>query len=511
MPPPRIGRYDIFARIATGGMAEVFLGRATGEAGFERLVAVKRILPHLAANENFVAMFIDEARITAGLQHSNIGQIFEFDKVDETYFYAMEYIQGVSLTRICSVPDDKGLSFTLVAHIMASVCAALEHAHTRCDTEGRSLGIIHRDVNPKNIMVSFEGEVKLIDFGLARAAQRLHDTAPETIKGKFAYMSPEQAYGKPLDHRTDIFSAGIVLFEMLTHLNPFDADSDLGTLEKVRKADMIRPRSLMAEIPEELEEIFTRALARDPEERYASAGQMQADLERVCFAAGHGRLQLTEWVAGVLQEDKAQAQEALRQVGRIPRPTGDAVRPTGSHAVLAVEPEKKRSWAPLVVVAAICLALAMVGGYLLRAHFGGPSLSGQQPDAGLRAAAPPEPVTETLPQEKSKGPAPEEKAPEKAPAKTPAKVAPSPDRTPEKARVRRPRMASIHVLVRAHGKAARAELFLNGRKLGNAPGQHRIKPGTHMIRAHMVGFAPMDRQIIVRPGEQQKLILEFRR
>ncbi len=510
MPPPRIGRYNIFARIATGGMAEVFLGRATGEAGFERLVAVKRILPHLAADENFVAMFIDEARITAGLHHSNIGQILEFDKVDETYFYAMEYIQGVPLTRICSVPDDEGLSFTLVAHIMAGVCAALEHAHTRCDTEGRSLGIIHRDVNPKNIMVSFDGEVKLIDFGLARATQRLHDTAPETIKGKFAYLSPEQAYGKHLDHRTDIFSAGIVLFEMLTHLNPFDADSDLGTLEKVRKGDLIRPRSLMAEIPEELEEICLRALAKDPDERYESAGQMQADLEQVCFAAGHGRLQLTEWMAGVLQEDKAQTQEALRQVGRIPRPTGaHAVRSTGDHPVPAAEPEKRRSWAPMMVVAVLCLALAMVGGYLLRARFGGPALPGHAPDAGLRAAAPPEPVTETLPEENETAPPAE--APDLSAAASPTSTPPVPRTPPVKARPRRPRAASLHVLVRAHGKAAKAELFLDGRKLGNAPGNHRIKPGTHMIRAHMVGFAPMDRQITVRPGEQQKLILEFRR
>ena len=505
MPPARIGRYDVFARIATGGMAEVFLGRATGEAGFERLVAIKRILPHLAADETFVTMFIDEARISSGLQHSNIGQILEFDKVGETYFIAMEYIQGVPLTRICSVPDDQGLSFTLVAHIMASVCAALEHAHTRCDTEGRGLGIIHRDVNPKNIMVSFEGEVKLIDFGLARATQRLHDTAPETIKGKFAYLSPEQAYGKPLDHRTDIFSAGIVLFEMLTHLNPFDADSDLGTLERVRKAEPIRPRSLMSAIPPELEEICLKALARDPDERYASAGQMQADLEKVCFAAGHGRRQLTEWMEGVLQEEKAQVQEALRQVGRIPRQTA----PLEVVDTSALPPvAQKRPWLLLVLVALACLALAIVAGYLLRAQFGGPALAGHQPDARPHPAPAPAPVIEKLPVAKAATPA---QAPAALAASEPPAKPRRKDRRAGPAPARRPRMASIHLLTRANGKSAPAEIYLNGRKLGASPGRHRIKPGTHIIRAHMVGFAPMDRQITVRPGEQRKLILEFRR
>ena len=301
-PPSKIGRYEILNRIAEGGMAEVFLGRATGEGGFERLVAVKRILPHLANDETFISMFVDEARISAGLVHSNIGQVFEFGRDGDTCFLTMEHIRGIPLWQLYGYFDrSKTLPpIPMTAFLMANVCAALDYAHAARDSLGRPLKIIHRDVSPKNIMVTFDGEVKLIDFGLVKAKHRRNETTVGVIKGKFAYMSPEQAFGDELDQRVDLFATGIVLYELLTRVNPFDTDDDLTTLQRVREARVVPPSSVVEGISPEMERICLRALARQPDDRYSSAVEMQADLEALCFEAGYGRLQLRQWIKDAL-------------------------------------------------------------------------------------------------------------------------------------------------------------------------------------------------------------------
>ena len=486
----KIGRYEILARIASGGMAEVFLGRTIGEAGFERLVAVKRILPHLTSNETFVSMFIDEARISSGLQHSNIGQVLEFDRVGETYFIAMEYIQGLPLTRICKLFADRDqvLPPPLAAFLMANVCAALEHAHTRCDSEGNSLGIIHRDVNPKNVMVSFDGGVKLIDFGIARASHRLHDTTGETIKGKFAYMSPEQAYGKPLDNRSDIFSAGVVLFELLTHYNPFETDSDLGTLERVRKAEVSPPTSVVQSLPPELDAICIKALAREVDERYATAGQLQAALEDVCFAAGYGRRRLGQWMHETFAEEIEQNRQLLVKVSKIPPADSD------SPGTLS-----RGAWLALGAAALACVALVVVAVYLWQR----PLTIPPEPVAQLSPPPAPEPISEPVS-------ASDETQPTAAPDS--AARAAKPDRGParKQAPLRLRRQALIDVHTRAGGKPVPASVFVDGRKLGASPGKFKIPQGTHIVRAHRAGFAPVDREVTLRPGERRKLVLEFR-
>jgi eukaryotic-like serine/threonine-protein kinase len=309
-----LGRYRIMLRVATGGMAEIFLGCRTGEGGFEKLAAVKRILPHLTTDETFVEMFMDEARITATLSHGNIAQIFEFGRAGRSYFIAMEYVPGLSLRAIMGLskkrqqPAPPGLA----AYVLTQVCAALAYAHERSDPYGKPLGIIHRDISPSNVLLSFSGEVKLIDFGIAKAARRTSKTAAGELKGKYAYMSPEQAGGEEADRRSDIFSAGVLLYELLSNENPFRAHNDLETLAKVRLAQVPLPTSTLRGSEIMLYEIATRAMHRDPAKRFDSAGEMQEALERYCSKAGFGSRQLAKWIAQAFPREEKRQQEVLR-------------------------------------------------------------------------------------------------------------------------------------------------------------------------------------------------------
>ena len=386
--PSHIGRYEILASLGKGGMAEVFLGRATGEGGFERLVAVKRILPELAETPDFVEMFTDEARISAGLSHGNIGQVHEFGRSDDSYFIAMEYVQGVHLRKIYRVfgKQKKIPPPGLAAHVMANVCAALEHAHTRTDEHGAPRNIVHRDVSPSNVLVTFEGEIKLIDFGIARARERVHETSASSLKGKFAYMSPEQAFGKDLDHRSDIFGAGILLFELLTRCNPFEGDNDLSTLERVRKAKVIPPRKVVGDVPAELEAICLRALQRDPGDRFDSAGQMQAELEAFHFKAGYGRQQLARLMDSSFARQREQTRDLLRRAR-----SADSTDPGTATAHVKREP---RGFGRLTRVALIAAAVVLVlaaAGLALRWK--------TEPDGARvpgKAASPPAPAQYTI-------------------------------------------------------------------------------------------------------------------
>jgi tRNA A-37 threonylcarbamoyl transferase component Bud32 len=275
------GQYLLLDRIATGGMAEVFRAKRKGVEGFEKIVAVKRILPHLSHNKEFIEMFIDEAKMVAGLSHPNIVQIFELGKIEDTYFIAMEYVDGKDLRTILAEVREKGIvpDVDLAALVTSKVGSALEYAHRQCDAEGRELRIVHRDVSPQNILISREGEVKLVDFGIAKAAIKAHHTDSGSLRGKLMYMSPEQAWGRPIDNRSDIFSLGVVLFEMLTGRNLFVGDSEMSILERVRQANVLPPSTLNPAVPIELEAVVTRALRREPAERYQDASEMLVHLD----------------------------------------------------------------------------------------------------------------------------------------------------------------------------------------------------------------------------------------
>jgi serine/threonine protein kinase len=278
--PIPFGRHLLLERINVGGMAEVFKAKAFGVEGFERIVAVKRILPTLLEDDEFITMFIDEARIAAHLTHQNIVQIYELGKHEETFFISMEYVAGKDLRQILDYQKKLKVPMSIpkACFIVSRVCEALEYAHKKKDPAGRDLKIIHRDVTPQNVIISFEGEVKLCDFGIAKAASRVSRTQVGVLKGKFAYMSPEQVRGQPTDRRSDLFALGVIFYEMLTQQRLFLADSDYTTLENVRNAIIPPPREVNPQIPEGLEALMLKLLAADPKQRYQWASEVHEDL-----------------------------------------------------------------------------------------------------------------------------------------------------------------------------------------------------------------------------------------
>ncbi len=298
--PTPFGKYYLLERINVGGMAEVFKAKVMGVEGFERIVALKRILPHIAEDEEFITMFIDEAKIAVQLQHANIAQIFDLGKVDDAYFIALEYVQGRDLRGIF---DDlrkhrQTMPLPQVCYVIMQVCEGLDYAHNKRDAQGRALNLVHRDVSPQNVLIGYEGEVKLIDFGIAKAAGKASKTQAGILKGKFGYMSPEQVRGLSIDRRSDIFAVGIILYEMLTGERLFVGESDFSTLEKVRNVEVVPPSSFNSQIPEQLERIVLKALAKDLEDRYQNALDLHDDLQAFLYSVGQfsSRKDLSVWM-----------------------------------------------------------------------------------------------------------------------------------------------------------------------------------------------------------------------
>jgi serine/threonine protein kinase len=280
--PISFGKYYLLELISVGGMAEIYKAKAFGVEGFERLLAVKKILSSIAEDESFIEMFVDEAKIAGQLNHPNIAQIFDLGKVDDSYYIALEYISGEDLKTIFERARRIGAEVDIpqICYIVMKVCEGLEYAHNKKDSQGNPLNIVHRDISPQNILLSYEGEVKIIDFGIAKAQGKTSQTQVGVLKGKFSYMSPEQVRGLHVDHRSDIFSLGIVLYEMLTLERLFLGESDFDTLEKIRKVEMSPPSLYNPNIPDELEEIVLKALAQDPDDRFQSTGAFAEALER---------------------------------------------------------------------------------------------------------------------------------------------------------------------------------------------------------------------------------------
>ncbi len=280
------GKYHLLERINVGGMAEVYKAKMIGVEGFEKLLAIKRILPAIAADKDFIAMFIDEAKIQVQLNHANIAQTFELGRISDTYFIAMEYVSGRDLRAVFERLRRRGevVPVELGCYVISRIAEGLDYAHRKKDASGNDLGIIHRDISPQNILVSYEGEVKLIDFGIAKAANKMMKTQAGILKGKFGYMSPEQVRGLPLDWRSDIFAAGIVLYELLTGERLFTGESDYSVLEKVRTAAVPRPSTVRQTLQPALERIVLKALAKDPDDRYPHASELVADLQRYLLA-----------------------------------------------------------------------------------------------------------------------------------------------------------------------------------------------------------------------------------
>jgi serine/threonine protein kinase len=286
-PHRHLDPYELIGEIASGGMATVYLGRRAGPSGFERLVAVKRLHPHLAREEQFVEMFLDEARLAAGIHHPHVVPIDEVGESDQGYFLVMPFIEGETLSGLCARAYSRGVMLPrLVAvRIVLDALAGLHAAHQLKDREGRLVGLIHRDCTPQNILVGADGSSRITDFGVARAAARLAVTRPLTVKGKVAYLSPEQATAAQLDRRSDIFTMGIVLWEILAGRPLFTGDSDAAIVSRLLTQPIPSLRNFVKDIPPELDEVCGRALQRPPARRYATAAAMAEALERASFTS----------------------------------------------------------------------------------------------------------------------------------------------------------------------------------------------------------------------------------
>jgi eukaryotic-like serine/threonine-protein kinase len=283
--PHQQQRYRVIERIAAGGMAEVFSAESAGLEGFKKKVAIKRVLPHLTEKRQFINMFLDEARLSARLGHSNCVQVFDIGKNDSAYFIVMEFVDGADLKAITESLRSKGQAIPLeeACLITVRICEGLAYAHELKDEAGKPLHIVHRDMSPPNILITNYGEVKIADFGLAKANSQLEQSQPGVIKGKFGYLSPEAAQGHEVDYRTDIFAVGIMLWEMLSGKRLFQGVTDLETVRMVQRAEVPDIRTIVPSVPESVAHVLSRALSKTPETRYQAARDLGADLNRVMF------------------------------------------------------------------------------------------------------------------------------------------------------------------------------------------------------------------------------------
>ncbi len=281
-------RYRVVEKIAAGGMAEVFRAESAGLEGFKKTVAIKRVLPHLSEKKQFIGMFLDEARLSAHLTHSNCVQVFDIGVGDNTYFIVMEYVDGTDLKALIEFQRKKGTAFPLeeACMICVRICEGLAYAHDARDSKGDELHIVHRDMSPPNVLITRHGEVKIVDFGLAKANSQLEKSEPGIIKGKFGYLSPEATLGQPIDARTDIFAVGIILWEMLAGRRLFLGETDLDTVRQVQAAQIPSIRQYNPYCSERVEQVLAKALARDPSRRYRTARDLGRDLNSLLFLSG---------------------------------------------------------------------------------------------------------------------------------------------------------------------------------------------------------------------------------
>lgn len=307
------GKYTLLEKIGMGGMAELFLAKQEGMEGFEKILAIKRILPHLTQDREFVNMFINEAKLAALLTHQNIVQIYDLGSAvpmgfsEPSYYIAMEYIKGKDLRNMVNSLKNKKTTFPIdhAISIMNKVCCGLDYAHRKKDSQGNDLHIVHRDISPQNILVSYEGDVKVVDFGIAKASSQSSETRTGLLKGKLAYMSPEQAWGKTVDCRTDIFAMGIVLYEILTGERLFKGENEISTLEKVREAKIPPAPFLNPQIDQELNHILLKALAKHPSDRFQTASEMAISLETIISKKGYSfsSLSLSNYMQHLFEQD----------------------------------------------------------------------------------------------------------------------------------------------------------------------------------------------------------------
>jgi serine/threonine protein kinase len=354
-PSTQVGKYQLLRRIATGGMAELFLARAVAIHGFEKLVVLKRILPQHAESDEFIRMFLAEARLAATLHHPNIVQVYDIGEDDNAYFFTMEYVQGQDLRKLVRAARkaDRALPLEHILHIVMGIAAGLHHAHEKIGTDGRPLGIVHRDVSPSNVLVTYEGGVKIVDFGIAKAATAQSATIAGTLKGKIPYMSPEQCRGESVDRRSDIFSIGTLLWELTTGARLFTGDNEFAMINLVAAGTVPPPSTVRPDYPPELEAIVMRALTADRESRYTTALDLQIDLEdfareaRLPVSSARMSKFMRELFSEEIRQSTLLLQERLDEQPTMPRPALSREMLLGlSNPSMVVEPESASDMTP---------------------------------------------------------------------------------------------------------------------------------------------------------------------
>ncbi len=317
-PGDTLGKYEILRKLAVGGMAELYLARIRGNAGFEKVVVLKRILPQVAEDASFVQMFLEEARLAGTLNHPNIAHVYDVGEVDGQHFFTMEFVHGQDVRSIRHElkKDSEVVPLGVALAVVHGTAAALDYAHERTGPDGKLLGLVHRDVSASNVMVSYDGAIKLLDFGIARAASSTHKTQVGTLKGKVPYMSPEQCKGHPLDRRSDLFSLGIVMFELTVGRRPFRGESDFAVMDQIVYKGAPRPSSIVTDYPERLEAIVMKLLERDPKARYTTGEELIEDIDAFIQSAGlwMSPTKIGKWMRGVFAE-KIRAWEDAEQQG----------------------------------------------------------------------------------------------------------------------------------------------------------------------------------------------------
>ena len=497
--PEQIGRYALRFELASGGMGSVYLARLDGSAGFEKLVALKRIHPHLAKEKDCIEMFLDEAKIASRITHPNVCSVFDFGEVDGEYFIAMEYLVGEPLSRVYTrVGKNKEqrrdpLLPLRMARIIADACEGLHAAHELKDSQGDLLRVVHRDVNPRNLFVTYDGAVQVVDFGLASARERLHKTSTGDVKGTIAYMAPEQLRTGTSDRRVDVWALGAALWEGLAVRRLFKRDTTANSMYALLYEEIAPPSQHRPQVPKELDEIALKALARDPEERWQSAREMGQALR--VFLSGQlamvGPAELSQWMAELFPEGEARKGQ-LMELARMQHapvlsiPIGNEFEMTqfaghsGSATIVALRSQAKRKKIGLLA-AALATAVALL--LFLFVVRGDSSAELEPPSAAQGAVLPAPTASKDEPAARHVfEPTPEAievEAPTEKPTIEPAAKARKPS---SKSRARpKVRKSTKPGTVNLVTRGGWAEVFKNGKSLGSTPRRLTLPAGRHKL------------------------------
>ena len=521
--PVRFGRYELVKLLARGGMAEIYLGTQRVEGGMTRKVVIKKILPHLGSDPHFVAMFMDEAQIAMRLSHPNIAHTIDFGKEGDDHYIVLEYVDGISLRELLRRAGGK-LPVGVAARIVASVAAALAHAHATEDDHGQRLGIVHRDVSPQNVLVARDGTVKLIDFGIARARSQVHETEVGSMKGKFAYMAPEQFQGGAIDGRTDLFSLSILLWEALAGERLFRAETATETMRLVCADTRPSVRALRPEVDPDLEAIVRKGLESRPEDRWQDAESFVMALEEhmVRASVASSTLHVAQFVRLVEHDPVATASEpapgpeihsektALASSATesstpmgVERTTTDAARPS-----FATRPSRALLAAVGIGSVAGLIAAAIV--LMLRQPTPPP------PSLPAVAAALPSPIPSPSPgptPSPSTSPSPSRSpTPSPSPTPTPSSEVPAPSTSTSMS----PSPQRPAATTRAPGRLfintrPWSKVYLRGRLLGTTPlGNVEVPSGAQRFTFETEDGARLNRTIYVRPDGTTKAFVQLR-